>query len=53
MIKRVFIIVMDSVGIGGAPDAADFGDEGSDTLASASTAKGFCTPTLESWDYII
>ena len=29
---RVFLIVMDSFGIGGAPDAAAFGDEGSNTL---------------------
>jgi phosphopentomutase len=29
---RAFLIVMDSVGIGGAPDAADFGDEGANTL---------------------
>ena len=29
---RAFLLVMDSVGIGGAPDAADFGDDGSDTL---------------------
>lgn len=30
--KRIFLIVMDSVGIGEAPDAEKFGDEGSDTL---------------------
>ncbi|MDR4888799.1 phosphopentomutase [Fredinandcohnia sp. QZ13] len=30
--KRIFLIVMDSVGIGEAPDAKKFGDEGSDTL---------------------
>ncbi|MCF6408307.1 phosphopentomutase [Pseudalkalibacillus salsuginis] len=30
--KRVFLIVMDSVGIGEAPDAARFNDEGADTL---------------------
>lgn len=30
--KRVFLIVLDSVGIGGAPDATQFGDEGSNTL---------------------
>ncbi|AML50228.1 phosphopentomutase [Falsihalocynthiibacter arcticus] len=30
---RAFLIVLDSVGCGGAPDAADFGDEGSNTLA--------------------
>ena len=29
---RAFLIVMDSVGCGGAPDAADFGDAGSNTL---------------------
>ncbi len=32
--KRVFLIVLDSFGIGEAPDAADFGDKGADTLAS-------------------
>lgn len=30
---RAFLIVMDSVGCGGAPDAANFGDEGANTLA--------------------
>lgn len=30
--KRVFLIVMDSVGIGEAPDAKEFNDEGADTL---------------------
>ena len=34
MAKRVFLIVADSFGIGGAPDAAAFGDEGSNTLAA-------------------
>lgn len=29
---RALIVVLDSVGIGGAPDAAAFGDEGADTL---------------------
>ena len=29
---RAILIVLDSVGIGGAPDAADYGDEGADTL---------------------
>ena len=32
--KRVFLIVLDSLGIGAAPDAALFGDEGSNTLKS-------------------
>ncbi len=30
--SRAFVIVLDSVGCGGAPDAADFGDEGANTL---------------------
>lgn len=30
---RAFLIVLDSVGCGGAPDAADFGDQGANTLA--------------------
>ena len=30
--KRFFWFVLDSLGIGGAPDASDFGDQGSDTL---------------------
>ncbi|QIE54806.1 phosphopentomutase [Pikeienuella piscinae] len=36
--NRVFLLVMDSVGIGGAPDAADFGDEGADTLGHIAAA---------------
>jgi phosphopentomutase len=32
MIKRVILIVMDSLGIGALPDADQFGDHGSDTL---------------------
>ncbi|MCR4780244.1 MAG: phosphopentomutase [Ruminiclostridium sp.] len=32
MTKRVFLIVLDSFGIGEMPDAAEFGDEGSNTL---------------------
>ncbi|GIT92497.1 phosphopentomutase [Jannaschia pagri] len=31
--SRAFLVVLDSLGIGGAPDAADFGDEGANTLA--------------------
>ncbi|HLS60836.1 MAG TPA: phosphopentomutase [Virgibacillus sp.] len=30
--KRIFLVVMDSVGIGEAPDAEDYGDKGADTL---------------------
>ena len=35
---RAFLVVMDSVGCGGAPDAAAFGDEGSNTLAHIAQA---------------
>jgi phosphopentomutase len=31
-VRRVCLIVLDSLGVGGAPDAARFGDEGADTL---------------------
>lgn len=46
MNKRVFLIVMDSMGIGGALDAADFNDEGSDTLRTIYASKKFNAPTL-------
>ncbi|MEM7464106.1 MAG: phosphopentomutase [Pseudomonadota bacterium] len=36
--KRAFLIVLDSVGIGGAPDAAAYGDEGSDTVGHIALA---------------
>ncbi|WP_203287767.1 phosphopentomutase [Metabacillus sp. cB07] len=45
--KRVFLIVMDSVGIGEAPDAADFGDKGSHTLGHiAEHMKGLNMPNM-------
>ena len=46
MIQRVFLIVLDSVGAGAAPDAADFGDEGAHTLRSVSTSASFNADTL-------
>ena len=44
--KRVFLMVMDSFGIGGAKDAAAFGDEGSNTFLSVSRAENFAIPNL-------
>ena len=41
MSKRVFLIVFDSLGIGGAADAEKFGDDGSNTLKSISKSKYF------------
>lgn len=45
--KRIFIIVLDSFGIGNAPDAYKFGDEGSNTLLSCSKSKYFNLPNLK------
>ncbi|MBQ8662874.1 MAG: phosphopentomutase [Eubacterium sp.] len=39
--KRVFLIVLDSVGIGAMPDAAEYGDAGSNTLCSVSASPYF------------
>lgn len=36
--KRTFIMVLDSFGIGAAHDAADFGDTGADTLGHIAQA---------------
>ncbi|WP_409301500.1 phosphopentomutase [Peribacillus sp. SCS-155] len=45
--KRIFLIVMDSVGIGEAPDAELFGDEGADTLGHiAEKMNGLNMPNL-------
>ena len=45
--KRIFIIVMDSVGIGEAPDAELFGDQGADTLGHiAERMNGLRMPSL-------
>lgn len=44
--KRVFIIVLDSFGIGEMPDSADFGDAGSNTLKSISGNENFSAVNL-------
>src|SRR6184192_1179480 len=45
---RACVIVLDAVGAGALPDAADFGDEGSNTLANVARAVGgLDLPTLE------
>ena len=45
-IGRVFLIVLDSCGIGGASDAADFGDDNPNTLKSIAASAQFDTPNL-------
>ncbi len=44
--KRVFLIVLDSVGIGEMPDAGEFGDAGSHTLRAASKSRYFSMPNM-------
>lgn len=44
--KRVFLMVLDSVGIGEMPDAAAFGDAGSNTLRAASQDRHFAMPNM-------
>lgn len=44
--KRVFVIVLDSLGIGYEPDAELFGDVGANTLKSISKSDKFNIPTL-------
>jgi phosphopentomutase len=43
---RAFLVVLDSAGCGGAPDAADFGDEGADTLGHIHAEVGLNMPNL-------
>src|SRR5699024_10188817 len=46
--KRIFVVVMDSVGIGEAPDAKEFNDVGADTLGHiAQHMNGIQLPNLE------
>ncbi|MFV0558678.1 MAG: phosphopentomutase [Enterococcus sp.] len=47
MFKRIHLIVLDSVGIGEAPDAAQFGDSTSDTLGHIAQTAGLTIPNLE------
>ena len=44
--KRIFLFVLDSCGIGAQPDADKFGDVGSDTLRSCATSAHFHIPTM-------
>ena len=44
--KRVFLIVLDSFGIGAMPDAKAFGDEGVNTLAACASSKELHIPNL-------
>jgi phosphopentomutase len=48
MQRRAFVVVMDACGVGALPDAADYGDAGSDTLGHLARAVGgLRLPTLQ------
>ncbi len=48
MYKRIFLIVLDSIGVGEAPDAKDYGDEGANTLLHIAQAMKLQIPHLQS-----
>jgi phosphopentomutase len=48
LFSRIIVIVLDSVGAGALPDAAQYGDEGSNTLANIARRVGLRVPTLRS-----
>lgn len=47
MKRRIFLIVLDSYGIGAAPDADKFGDTGCNTLRSITGSKEYDTPLMK------
>ena len=51
--KRIFVIVIDSVGIGTCPDSFEFGDDGANTIGHIAESKeeGIHLPNMESLGY--
>ncbi len=49
--KRVFLIVLDSVGAGCLPDASEYGDEGANTLLTISKSPMFFVPNMRKMGY--
>lgn len=48
--RRAIVIVVDGLGVGALPDAAQYGDEGSNTLANTAKAVGgLRVPNLQRW----
>ena len=45
--KRVFLIVLDSFGIGEMPDASEYGDKGTNTLASVAKSPYFSMENMK------
>ena len=44
--KRIFLIVLDSFGVGAMPDSQSFGDVGVNTLASCATSDKLHIPNM-------
>ena len=44
--KRIFLIVLDSFGVGALPDSEAFGDVGVNTLAACATSSQLQIPTM-------
>ena len=52
MFKRIFLIIIDSVGAGELPDAAEYGDKGANTIKHISEAtNGISLPNMEKLGY--
>ncbi len=52
MFKRIFLIIIDSVGVGEMPDAKEYGDEGANTIRNISLATdGLHLPVMQSLGY--
>lgn len=47
MFKKIHLVVLDSVGIGEAPDASEFGDVGANTLGNISKVAGLTLPNMQ------
>lgn len=45
--NRIILMILDSVGIGEMPDAANFGDAGADTLGHIDEIRGLIVPNME------
>ncbi len=49
--KRVFLVILDSVGIGEMPDSFEYGDKGSNTIGSAAKSEFFAMPNMEQYGF--
>ncbi len=51
--QRIFTIVIDSLGVGAMPDAALYGDAGTDTLGHLAAGRRFPFPAYSGWGWPI